>query len=334
MAAERRDHRARRIAIVVGMHRSGTSLLANALRTMGIDFGDRLMAAGEFNEEGYFEHVDIVSAHARALELLGIRWTTTSPLPARWWEAPALAPVRERLSKVVASEVAAARGTWGFKDPRTSRLIPMWDAILAGLGIEPVFLLAVRSPAAVARSLEHRDAIPPDLGRLIWLVYNVDALAYTRDRLALVVDYDRWFTDLRGQAEALLDALGIQPDTGAESIVAALAKAVRPDLRHYAGAAACGDIEVPYVEETYRLLQEAGRARAVPERLREIVDEVRRAQDLFAPLARAHHRSVLELERQYALASFRLGYALTWPARAIRDRLRRRPEDGREAGSS
>jgi hypothetical protein len=36
----------RRIVVVLGMHRSGTSLIAESLTTCGVDLGERLMPRG------------------------------------------------------------------------------------------------------------------------------------------------------------------------------------------------------------------------------------------------------------------------------------------------
>ena len=41
--------------VVAGMHRSGTSLVAGYLQSLGVDMGARLLAADHANPRGYFE---------------------------------------------------------------------------------------------------------------------------------------------------------------------------------------------------------------------------------------------------------------------------------------
>ena len=39
---------------ITGHHRSGTSLVASLLQSAGLDIGERLMVANEYNKRGYF----------------------------------------------------------------------------------------------------------------------------------------------------------------------------------------------------------------------------------------------------------------------------------------
>ena len=42
--------------VILGMHRSGTSLTAGILHLLGVNMGDRLLPADKFNAQGYFEN--------------------------------------------------------------------------------------------------------------------------------------------------------------------------------------------------------------------------------------------------------------------------------------
>mgnify|MGYP000064482483 CR=1 FL=1 len=50
----------RNIVIVLGMHRSGTSVFTGALKIVGFDLGRDIMQANEYNVKGYFENNKIV----------------------------------------------------------------------------------------------------------------------------------------------------------------------------------------------------------------------------------------------------------------------------------
>ena len=57
--------------VVVGMHRSGTSLTASILGSAGLHLGDSLVPAGHGNAEGHFEDLEFVELHRAALEAFG-----------------------------------------------------------------------------------------------------------------------------------------------------------------------------------------------------------------------------------------------------------------------
>ncbi|HUU33183.1 MAG TPA: hypothetical protein VMW48_03915, partial [Vicinamibacterales bacterium] len=68
--------------IVLGMHRSGTSLAASLLADAGLDVGTRLLGANASNPRGHFEDEDFVELQQAVLRELGLSpdgWVTTSP---------------------------------------------------------------------------------------------------------------------------------------------------------------------------------------------------------------------------------------------------------------
>ena len=51
----------RRVYVVAGMHRAGTSVVARALQALGVDLGAHLMSADvRMNARGFFEDLDLV----------------------------------------------------------------------------------------------------------------------------------------------------------------------------------------------------------------------------------------------------------------------------------
>src|SRR5262245_10859004 len=81
-AGERRP-----IVIVLGMHRSGTSLCAHILSAMGIDMADEITANAS-NARGHWERWEIVEFHDRILRILNREYF--GPLhdfsfPVAWW---------------------------------------------------------------------------------------------------------------------------------------------------------------------------------------------------------------------------------------------------------
>lgn len=185
----------RPVIVLLGMHRSGTSLTMSVLEALGVSCGDNLIRAGRGNEVGFFEHRGIVTAHERLLGELDRVWhgpKGSYPLPELWLESDAARRAKRDLAAIVEGEVAAANGrVWGFKDPRTCRLLPLWKQIFEMSRTEPRYLIVVRDPAAVCASLKKHNGMDRARSELTWLQYNLEPLHHCGDNLLLVADYDR-----------------------------------------------------------------------------------------------------------------------------------------------
>ena len=88
--------------IILGMHRSGTSLLTGLLSQVGVKMGRRLYAPQKgVNEKGFWEHEDIVDTHDELLLHLGSQWDDLLPLDKEWWKADVVQPFVDRLTGLV-----------------------------------------------------------------------------------------------------------------------------------------------------------------------------------------------------------------------------------------
>lgn len=182
-----------RPVVITGMHRSGTSLVASYLASLGIGLGDRLLAADARNPHGYFEDADFRQLQGEILtdgtpgDDGGHRdwgWTENERLDrgrlAHWTEpARALAAAR-----------SGRPGLWGWKDPRTSLLLDFWDEILDHRAL---YVLLYRFPWEVADSMQRVGADVfldhPEYAYRIWAFYNRHLLDFHRrhpDRSLLV----------------------------------------------------------------------------------------------------------------------------------------------------
>lgn len=187
----------RKVFVVLGMHRAGTSLCMQILNRLGIYVGGPLMAATESNPDGHWEHMDIHQQHEALLSLLGKTWSSpgvAQAIPPDWWDSPEVRKIRNTLRELVVYELEAGSGLWGFKDPRTVRFIPLWTGIFAELEVEPIWILAVRNPVSVAMSLHKRDNIPQEAGEILWIEHYLDAIRYLGPRISEIVRYENWFS--------------------------------------------------------------------------------------------------------------------------------------------
>ncbi len=227
-----------RIVFVLGMHRSGTSLATNVLSELGVALSEDLLPPTNENARGYFESQTISFLQDRILGTFGITWDTPMSLralPPEWWRTPAIAALRNHITNFVKAELET-HPVWAFKDPRTMRMLPMWNEIVAELGAEPTYLLVTRHPNEVAGSLFARGKLDPIIAEVLWLEHNVDALLFCRDKIAAVVEYQEWIDKPLEQARYMIEKLNLSYDGTDEELSALLARVVAPELRHHAPA--------------------------------------------------------------------------------------------------
>ncbi|HMB58227.1 MAG TPA: hypothetical protein VKM35_13600 [Arenimonas sp.] len=182
---QRESSRQSRALLVLGMHRSGTSALTGSLGLLGVELGDHLVAAAEDNRSGYWENADAVGIHDHLLAALSRRWDDVRPLPFDWRERAAAKVAGDRIDAVVAGLAAAP--LWAVKDPRMSRLTPLWLSALDRANCQPACIFIIRHPDAVAKSLAERDGMSLAASQLLWLRHILEAVRDTdgRDRLML-----------------------------------------------------------------------------------------------------------------------------------------------------
>lgn len=178
--------------IILGMHRSGTSLLAKTVESLGVYLGseEQMIGPREDNPEGFWEHAEIVDIHEKLLASLSSSWDTTEPLPAEWWQSKDATVSREQLKAIIARDFSQHM-IWGFKDPRTCLLLPLWKPIFEELNIVPSYILCLRNPLNVAASLQKRDRFTTEKSFALWTLHVLSSLYHTRDEKRIIVSYDR-----------------------------------------------------------------------------------------------------------------------------------------------
>jgi len=225
-----------RAVCVTGMHRSGTSAVAGALRFLGVSLGnpDRMLPPGPDNPKGYFEVAGIVHLDDELLAHLGGAWDQPPVLDPGWEEAPDLAPLRARAAAVLDETFGApaSRPAWiAWKDPRLSLLLPFWRTVA------PIAttIVVVRDPVEVVASLGLRGyPVGPAQAASLWLRYLYAAT--NDDPGHLLVRHSDLFDDLPAALARCAGHLGLPaPDAAAEAAVRAH---LDLGLRHHDAAGA------------------------------------------------------------------------------------------------
>jgi GT2 family glycosyltransferase len=229
----------RPVVILLGMHRSGTSLLSNVLHILGVDMADTTDHVSPKNAGGFWERPELVAIHDEILAAIGRPIAQPShvlPLPPAWWRNKDVQALKPKLVDYVRSQLAKSSNPWGFKDPRTCRLLPLWQEVFRELNLEPVYVNAVRNPAEASVSMSQKSParkMSVANGELMWLSYNYDIARYVLAKSpSILIDYDEWFAAPTEMARRLAQQLGIGRDLSDEDLAECMNSLVRPDYRH------------------------------------------------------------------------------------------------------
>jgi len=216
------------------MHRSGTSALARGLQMLGVYLGTDFLSPKPDNPTGYWEDKNIYELNERLLAVLGLKWEDIALIDDARWDEPAVEALRGEAVAYLGSQFTK-HPLWGFKDPRTIRLLPFWKSVLRRLDVDECYLVVIRNPRSVAVSLNQRSGSDLNVltGHLLWLVYVVPYLGEIADRPFIVADYDLVMADPREQLERIARGLNIQLDASNKAGIEQFARDfLDPGLRH------------------------------------------------------------------------------------------------------
>lgn len=242
--------------LVVGAHRSGTSAVTRVLSLMGATLPRQLLAPNASNEVGHWEPAELVALNDRMLAAAGSRWDDLRTI-----DAAQLEPFRDEVGAVIAHEFGDA-GTFVLKDPRICRLVPVYEAALAAMKVDVVFVVVLRNPLAVARSLAKRDGATIGTAGLLWLRNMLDAERATRGKRRFILQYEELLANWQRATHRLREELGLDGD--AEAVEAFLSSALQHE------APGMGELEAEArlgasVADAYRALRQLAHSDPAPQ---------------------------------------------------------------------
>ncbi|CAM3775117.1 Hyaluronan synthase [Vibrio aerogenes CECT 7868] len=170
LSATRDSEKSRRVVVVLGMHRSGTSALTKALNVLGVSLSENLMPEGEFNPKGHWEDLDIVAINEKLLGHLGLMWFTPQQ-PEINFNDPMIASLLDDAVTLVTQRVQMYP-LWGFKDPRTPFLLSFWQEVFRTGNIHADYIFIHRNPLDISRSLHQRNCFSHRHSYLLWLMHT------------------------------------------------------------------------------------------------------------------------------------------------------------------
>jgi hypothetical protein len=153
--------------IIIGMHRSGTSMVGGMLSLLGTYLGSNLRlprgarAQDPLYSSGYAEAGEFYRLNEQLLARAGAAWNRVEPFLERrrspQYETDSVETLRrstwgELRSLYLRGLAPASTAVWGWKDPRTSLTLPYWLQLFP----EARILHVMRDPQQVADSVHRR----------------------------------------------------------------------------------------------------------------------------------------------------------------------------------
>ena len=192
--------------VVLGMHRSGTSLLAKALEIFGYNFPENLMQPNEDNPSGFWEDIDIVELNESLLSSNQVSWDI--PLDPGSYNFSR--DFKDRARRVVENKFSE-HSRLIIKDPRISILLKFWSEQFKALDVQVNYVVSYRNPLSVASSLKFRDGIDPRMGLLLNYFYNRSIMEFFPKKV-FIVNYISFLKSPSETIARLASHLGAQAE--------------------------------------------------------------------------------------------------------------------------
>ena len=229
----------RKLIVVLGPHRSGTSLCTAALESLGAQLCLPEYYTNEENPRGFFEHPDIVDFNDRLLTYLGGAWDNALFQGAQAMSARDVTAWRAEAVGLF-SDLFGECPLVAVKDPRLCQLLGFWlnaftDCGYAGDRI--FFVHVLRDPVEAALSQRNRAVDDPlfyevgrelEEGAALWLSLTAQALEQSPNRNNFYVSYPAILSEPAITLEKMANFIGLQPD--ADQVQAFCADFVEPAL--------------------------------------------------------------------------------------------------------
>ena len=252
----------KQLFVVLGMHRSGTSVITRALQVLGVDLGGNLLAPlkGD-NDKGFWEDVEVNSLNIELLKALGEDWHTLCPLEAEDLASfPKISEFKFRAKEILLKRLSVC-DFFGLKNPRICRLLPFWQEVFSELPAKVNYVIAYRNPMSVARSLAKRNELDFEKSYYLWLEHMLQSLALTFGCSRIVVNYDSLIDEPAEQLRRIAKKFDLPFNLQSEEYLTFKSDFIERSLRHTQFQAEDLDYESSaptIVKKTNNLLYELG----------------------------------------------------------------------------
>lgn len=182
------------LVVVLGMHRGGTSAITRSLPTLGIHLGDKLIAAQSDNPKGFWEDSHLVELNLQLFASAHTYSNHLTPISQKQIDQLLTLPIAQDAASLI-QERLQEHAHFAIKDPRLPRLLRFWRPLLASLDIKVSYVIALRNPLSVVKSLQKREPLKTSYCYLLWLVHMIDCLELLDEPNSIVVNYENLMAD-------------------------------------------------------------------------------------------------------------------------------------------
>lgn len=197
--------------IILGMHRSGTSVLGGLMNKMGLKTGGPLIQPAEDNAKGFFERIDVVLQNDAIMRKQGIDYSSGT------YKYDHIKGLKDILESTTTTDITGGgdktisvskssnkffnegkRGLhflndksnypWMLKDPRLCITVRTW---LPLLNFVPAIVFTYRHPLDVALSMHKREGFRVAHGLKLWYIYNQRAIQQTNDLCRVATSHNK-----------------------------------------------------------------------------------------------------------------------------------------------
>ena len=277
------------LVLVLGVHRSGTSLLTAGLKAIGCDTGEFRDILDEHNPKGYFEHPAARNLNEKLLRSLGISWDNWAFHAAGhhvddheldgWYQE----------AESFLKSLVRSGSPFVLKDPRIAGLLPFWNRVIEIAGLDSRRIIIIRDPAEVAESQHRRAQRAPSVSRIIaeresmsalWAVTMHSVLMSLPEKGNLLVGHAGLYDDPIGALQACSRFLDIVPELAsierfeAAFFSPALRRSIPADAHAGGWADLANGLYTALVAAGDRMVLSGGMAREIARAQTRLVDQI------------------------------------------------------------
>jgi hypothetical protein len=201
------------LVLVLGMPRSGTSLITRSIHSLGLNLSPKLWPANKINPTGFFEDIDFVEFNTKLLNDPNI-YIESGLIRKDKFNSfyKKHAPIAKKLilKKVLQEKVCL------IKDPRFTTLILFYKKIFDELKIDISYIVCIRHPFAVAKSNQLAGGVDTHLSYYLWLSKYINILTTLEKDKKLIIDYESFLKHPKKYLARLAIFLNVYPALNAK----------------------------------------------------------------------------------------------------------------------
>ena len=213
---------------LLGMHRSGTSMITRLLNLCGLYLGeaDDMIEAAPDNPKGYWENKYFTEFNDEVLQVLGGSWNEPPTLHTGWQNQEQVSSFYSRVPGLI--HEFRDFSIWGWKDPRNSLTLALWQKAIPDLKL----VICIRSPLEVAQSFNERkmwSSLTYDAALSLWLNYTQTTAATRDNSQYIITHFATFFYDAESELRRLAEFIGLDIN---DAVVQDAIEGIDINLRH------------------------------------------------------------------------------------------------------